>query len=86
VKIKNLSSCNYFYNYIELFDLNMTFHKISIRNDVYQKLVKLKKKDESFSDLIDRLSRGVKGSWDALEELNGIAGPDELQMEAIRHQ
>jgi predicted CopG family antitoxin len=59
----------------------MTLHKISIRNDVYQKLVKLKKRDESLSDLIERLSRGAKGSWNALEELNGIAGPDELNME-----
>ena len=77
MKIKNLSSCNYFYNYFELYDLNMTFCKISIRNDVYQKLIKLKKGDESLSDLIERLSRGTKGSWNALEELNGIAGPDE---------
>jgi len=64
----------------------MASHQVSIRNDVYQKLVKLKKQDESFSDLIDRLSHGAKGSWDALEELNGIAGPDELQMEAIINQ
>ena len=61
----------------------MASHQVSIRNDVYQKLIKLKKKDESFSDLIDRLSREAKGSWDALEELSGIAGPDDLKLENI---
>ncbi len=59
----------------------MVSHQVSIRDDVYQKLIKLKKDDESFSDLIDRLSRQAKGTWDLLEELNGIAGSDDLELE-----
>ncbi|MCF2141645.1 MAG: antitoxin VapB family protein [Candidatus Lokiarchaeota archaeon] len=61
----------------------MASHQISIRDDVYKKLNKLKMKNESFSDLLDRLSQQVKGSWHALEQLNGIAGPDELNFETI---
>ncbi|MHA1672043.1 MAG: antitoxin VapB family protein [Promethearchaeota archaeon] len=59
----------------------MASHQISIRNDVYKKLINLKRKTESFSDLLDRLSQQVKGSWHALEQLDGIAGSDELDFE-----
>ena len=61
----------------------MASHQVSIRDDVYQKLKKLKKNDESFSDLIDRLSSKAKGTWDLLEELNGIAGSDDLELEKL---
>ena len=64
----------------------MTSHQISIRDDVYKKLINLKKENESFSDLIDRLSQRVKGSWHALEQLNGIAGSDELDFETKIHE
>ncbi len=61
----------------------MASHQVSIRDDVYQKLRKLKKDNESFSDLIDRLSSRAKGTWDLLEELNGIAGSDDLELEKL---
>ena len=61
----------------------MVFHQVSIRDDVYQKLKKLKKDNESFSDLIDRLSCKVKSTWETLEELNGIAGSDDLEIEKL---
>lgn len=63
--------------------MNMASHQVSIRDDVYQKLIKLKKDDESFSDLIDRLFSKAKGTWDLLEELNGIAGSDDLGLEKL---
>ena len=34
-----------------------------------------------FSDKCDRLSQAVKGSWDALEQLSGITGSDDLEIE-----
>jgi predicted CopG family antitoxin len=41
----------------------MASKNISIREDLYEKLEKLKNKDENFSDLIERLlSEGLKGS------------------------
>jgi len=61
--------------------LNLTSHQISIRDDVYSKLLHLKKENESFSDLIDRLSDQEKGSWNNLEQLKGIAGSDDLELE-----
>ncbi len=63
--------------------MNMASHQVSIRDDVYQKLIKLKKDDENFSDLIDRLLCKAKGTWDSLEELNGIAGSDDLEIEKL---
>jgi predicted CopG family antitoxin len=64
----------------------MASHQISIRNDVYKKLINLKMKNESFSDLLDRLSQQAKGSWHALEQLNGIAGSDEFDFETKIHE
>ncbi len=61
----------------------MVSHQISIRDDVYQKLKKLKKDDESFSDLIDRLSCKVKSTQETLEDLNGIAGSDDLEIKKL---
>jgi predicted CopG family antitoxin len=46
---------------------------ISIRQDLYQKLSKLKDKNESFSDLIDRLlNEGLKGSPTRLMKHFGV--------------
>ncbi len=61
----------------------MVFHQISIRNDVYEKLIQLKKENESFSDLLDRLSQKAKESWQTLEQLNGIGGSDTLKLETV---
>ena len=61
----------------------MLSHQISIRDDVYNKLVNLKKEHESFSDLLDRLSQQEKGTWNNLEQLNGIAGSDDLNLENV---
>jgi len=43
---------------------------ISIRDEVYRKLLKIKRKDESFSDLFERISEGVN----PLETLRGLRG------------
>jgi predicted CopG family antitoxin len=43
---------------------------LTIRDDVYKKLVAIKKKDESFSELFERLSTR-RGSLEALERLRG---------------
>jgi len=48
--------------------LIMTFKTITIREDTYRKLLAVKREDESFSDLFDRL---VSGSVGALKALRG---------------
>lgn len=43
---------------------------LTIRDDVYKKLVAIKNEDESFSELFERLSRR-RGSFEALKRLRG---------------
>lgn len=43
---------------------------ITIRDEVYQKLLKIKREDESFSELFERLAEGV----DPLETLRMLRG------------
>ncbi|MHA2000742.1 MAG: antitoxin VapB family protein [Promethearchaeota archaeon] len=60
----------------------MASHQISIRNDVYQKLKKIKQENESYSDTIERLLSN-KGNVEDLKELYGISGEDELGFQYI---
>jgi predicted CopG family antitoxin len=60
----------------------MASHQISIRNDVYQKLKKIKQENESYSDTIERLLSS-KGNVEDLKELYGILGEDELGFQDI---
>ena len=46
----------------------MVFKTITIREDVYKKLLAVKRKDESFSDLFERL---VRESVGRLKDLRG---------------
>lgn len=46
----------------------MGFKTITIKESIYKKLLLLKKKDESFSDLFDRLS---SSNMKVLEQLRG---------------
>jgi len=53
----------------------MPFKTLTIKEDVYKKLVAIKREDESFSDLLDKLSgknvallRKVRGSIDIKEK------------------
>ncbi|MHA1109622.1 MAG: antitoxin VapB family protein [Promethearchaeota archaeon] len=55
----------------------MTSHQISLRDEVYQRLQAIKKADESYSDVIDRLLE-AKSNKESLFKLYGIAGEDEL--------
>ena len=55
----------------------MASHQISIRNDVYQKLKKIKQDNESYSDTIERLIE-KKGNAEDIKELYGISGEDDL--------
>ncbi|MHA1718815.1 MAG: antitoxin VapB family protein [Promethearchaeota archaeon] len=55
----------------------MASHQISIRNDVYQKLKKIKQENESYSDTIERLIE-KKGNAEDIKELYGISGEDDL--------
>jgi predicted CopG family antitoxin len=51
----------------------MASKNISIRFDLYQKLSKLKQKNESFSDVIERLLKeGLKGSTSRLMKYFGV--------------
>jgi len=43
---------------------------ISIRDEVYRKLLRIKREDESFSELFERLAEGVN----PLETLKGLRG------------
>lgn len=59
----------------------MTSKNISIRLDLYQKLTKLKQKNESYSDVIERLlNEGLKGSSSRLVKYFGVWAdiPEEL--------
>ena len=46
----------------------MTFKTLTIKKDVYDRLLTMKQKDESFSELFDRLSRR---NVDALKKIRG---------------
>jgi predicted CopG family antitoxin len=51
----------------------MTSKNILVRLEIYEKLKKLKKKGESFSDVIERLlNEGLKGSTSRLMKYFGI--------------
>ncbi len=51
----------------------MASKNISIRLDLYNKLVKLKQKGESFSEVIERLlNEGLKGSTSRLMKYFGV--------------
>jgi len=60
----------------------MASHQISIRNDVYQKLKKVKQENESYSDTIERLLSN-KGNVEDVKELYGILGEDDLGFQDI---
>jgi len=55
----------------------MVSHQISLRDDIYNKLKALKRNDESYSDVIDRLIDSKMDKTEILE-LYGIAGEDDL--------
>lgn len=48
---------------------------ISIRDEVYRKLLRIKREDESFSELFERLAEGVN----PLETLKGLRGCVEFE-------
>jgi len=48
----------------------MTTKTITIKENVYKMLTKMKRKDESFSDLFERLAKS-KSNVDLLKELRG---------------
>lgn len=54
---------------------HMATKTISIKEEVYQKLVGLKHGNESFSDLLDRLASGVS----SLEVLRHLRGSVEIE-------
>ncbi|NMC08453.1 MAG: hypothetical protein GYA24_24810 [Candidatus Lokiarchaeota archaeon] len=54
----------------------VTSVQISIRKDIYEKLKALKKEDESFSDIIDRILNG-QGNLQEVIKCYGIARGDE---------
>ena len=60
----------------------MASHQISIRDNVYQKLKKIKQENESYSDIIERLLSS-KGNVEDLKELYGILGEDDLGFQDI---
>ncbi len=60
----------------------MASHQISIRDNVYQKLKKIKQENESYSDIIERLLSS-KGNVEDLKELYGISGEDDLGFQDI---
>lgn len=57
---------------------------ITIKDDVYNKLKNHKRKDESFSDLFERLvEQNIYGGIDALKELKGSIEFDKKEKENI---
>ena len=60
----------------------MASHQISIRDNVYLKLKKIKQENESYSDIIERLLSS-KGNVEDLKELYGISGEDDLGFQDI---
>ncbi len=58
----------------------MAFKTITIKKDVYDKLAAAKRKDESFSTLLDRLVAGKKTS---LREIYGAWHGSDEELDAI---
>jgi predicted CopG family antitoxin len=57
---------------------------ITIKDDVYKKLIAQKGKDESFSDLFERLvEENLRGGIDALKQLRGSIQFDKNVKEKI---
>jgi len=52
----------------------MTFKTVTIKESVYNKLILVKRKDESFSDLLERLS---KSNLTTLKKLRGCITYDD---------
>ena len=48
---------------------------LAIRDEVYQKLASMKRKNESFSELLERLVQGT----DSVEALKGLRGTAEFR-------
>jgi len=44
---------------------------ITVKDEVYRKLLRVKREGESFSDLFDRLVEGTADSLDTLKKLRG---------------
>jgi len=59
----------------------MTFKTITIREDTYRKLLAVKREDESFSDLFDRLVSGSVGTLKALRGSVEFEAKDEMLRE-----
>ncbi|MEX2683039.1 MAG: antitoxin VapB family protein [Candidatus Sigynarchaeota archaeon] len=60
----------------------MTSRNISIRDDLYKRLTRLKRPDQSYSDFIEALlDEGVKGSFSRLMKYFGIMSdlPEEIE-------
>ena len=57
----------------------MTSHQISIRNAVFERLKKLKKEDESYSDTINRLI-DAQGNVNQILECYGTAVTDDEEI------
>lgn len=60
----------------------MTSRNISIRDDLYERLTRLKRDDQSFSDFIEAmLDEGAKGSFPRLMKYFGIMNdlPEEIE-------
>ena len=57
---------------------HMGFKTLTIKEEVYKKLLAIKRKDESFSDLLERLS---KKNWSLLRKLEGcVEFPDKEKL------
>ena len=59
--------------------MRMTSHQISIRNAVFERLKKLKKEDESYSDAINRLI-DAQGNVNQIIECYGTAVTDDAEI------
>jgi len=62
----------------------MTSHNISIRDDLYERLTRLKRDDQSYSDFIEELlNDGVKGSFSRLMKYFGTMSDFPVEIEEI---
>jgi len=59
----------------------MAFKTITIREDTYKRLLAVKRADESFSDLFDRLASGSIGTLKALRGSVEFEAKDEMLRE-----
>ncbi len=62
----------------------MSFKTITIKNSVYKKLLLLKQKDESFSDLFERLSNKNIAVLQNLRGSNSFENKDEMLKDIYR--